>query len=368
MSATLTTLPSGVSPPLTTDNEYNHSGLVVVITAVNLCLVLLSLAARTLNPYHRNSLQRDNYIFYTFVLAAIFQIVIVFCQVHYGWGTPIEDMDTTSKEHMLKIVYTGDIFSIIVLGLSKITACIFYEGLFSQIHHRISYVMLLVMVAWTVLSVLLLGIRCSSNPWSEISAAECSALGPRWEAITALDISTEIVLFVYAALAIHKVKISTEKKIVVFCCLESRILLVPIAAVRLYFILSQISSEDPTLRGSYATVSTEIYIGLSAVCLLTAFLKSLVTVWEDDTGIKFAYRAPPKSDSRSRAAASRNISSHRLSRNLRIERGVEGWEREEDPIIEASEGVRGLQIMKTVHLSVRDESIELSEHARPTGV
>lgn len=63
MSATSTTWPSGVSPPLTTDNDHNHSGLVVVITAVNLCLVLLSLAARTFSSYHRNRLQRDDYAF-----------------------------------------------------------------------------------------------------------------------------------------------------------------------------------------------------------------------------------------------------------------------------------------------------------------
>jgi hypothetical protein len=63
MSATSTTLASGVSPPLTTDNDHDHSGLIVVITAVNLCLVFFSLAARTFSSYHRNRLQRDDYTF-----------------------------------------------------------------------------------------------------------------------------------------------------------------------------------------------------------------------------------------------------------------------------------------------------------------
>lgn len=39
--------------PLTTDNDHDHSGLVMVITAVNLCLVLLSLAAHTFSSYRR---------------------------------------------------------------------------------------------------------------------------------------------------------------------------------------------------------------------------------------------------------------------------------------------------------------------------
>lgn len=63
MSATAKTWPSGVSPPLTTDNDHNHSGLVVVMTAFNLCLILFSLAARTFSSYHRNRLQRDDYTF-----------------------------------------------------------------------------------------------------------------------------------------------------------------------------------------------------------------------------------------------------------------------------------------------------------------
>ena len=217
MSANSTTVSSGVSPPLTTDNNHNHSGLIVVITAFNLCLVLFSVAARTFSSYHRNSLQRDDYTFgalvvqfYTprrelavlellllrlthYKLAAICQIVIVFCQVHYGWGTPIGGIETTSKEQMLKvsrlgyiefsrivnnskIVYVADIFSILVLGLSKMTTCLFYEGLFFQMQHRLSFVILLVMIAWTILSAFLLGIRCSSSPWSEISATECSGL------------------------------------------------------------------------------------------------------------------------------------------------------------------------------------------------
>ncbi|KAJ5951284.1 uncharacterized protein N7479_009697 [Penicillium vulpinum] len=388
MSTTSTTWPSDVSPPLTTDNDHNHSGLVVVITAVSLCLVLFSLAARMFSSYHRNRLQRDDYTFGVLVLAAIVQIIIVFCEVHYGWGTPIDDIESTRKEQMLKvsccgraqilfqssrmiditkIVYAADIFSIVVLGLSKMTSCMFYEGLFSQVQRRIPYVILRVMIVWTIISVLLLGIRCSSKPWSDISAAECSGLPPRWKAITALDISTEVLLLVYAALAIHGVRISTKQKIVVFCALESRVLLIPIAAVRLHFILVQLSSNDPTLLGSFATVSTEIYIGLSATCLLTAFLKSFIAVYEDDIGITYTYRQPSKSDSRSRTTAPRDTLSSRFSRSVRTGRGIRGWEREEDPIIESSGGIQGLQIMKTVQLSVRGESIELSNRGGTTG-
>ena len=110
-----------------------------------------------------------------------------------------------------------------------------------------------------------------------------------------------------------------------------------------------------------------MYIGLSAVFLLTAFLKSFIAVYEDDLGISYRYRGPSKSDSRSRSAHPNDTLSHRLSRSVRTER-VKGWEGEEDPIIDSSEHVQGLQIMKTVHLSVEDESIELPTRGGASGI
>jgi hypothetical protein len=100
---------------------------------------------------------------------------------------------------------------------------------------------------------------------------------------------------------------------------------------------------------------------------LTAFLKTFIAVYEDDIGITYTYRRPSNSDSRSRTATSKDKPSRRLSRSVRIERTVKGWEREEDPIITPSEGFQRLQIMKTVQLSVRDETLELSERGGATG-
>jgi hypothetical protein len=47
---------------------------------------------------------------------------------------------------------------------------------------------------------------------------------PRWIAITVFDIITEILLFLYAGLAIHKIQISLHKKLMVGVTLESRVL------------------------------------------------------------------------------------------------------------------------------------------------
>lgn len=61
--ASATPLPSGVSAPLTTDNDDNHGGLVVIMTSLALVLVLASLAARIYSAVQRHIFQRDDLLF-----------------------------------------------------------------------------------------------------------------------------------------------------------------------------------------------------------------------------------------------------------------------------------------------------------------
>lgn len=144
----------------------------------------------------------------------------------------------------------------------------------------------------------------------------------------------------------------------------------PLAAVRLYFTKTQIDSKYPTLTGSYATVTTEIYLALSVICLVTAFIKTFVAAYVDENGISYT-EGTSASKSRSRSGKSKSINfgsentvSTKIGSNAstRGER-LRGWEREEDPIIDPAEASGGLHIVKTVQLSVRDESIELAERA-----
>jgi hypothetical protein len=61
--STPTAWPSGVSAPLTVENNNNHSALIVLITAFSLVLVVAALAARVFSSYKRHTVQRDDYLF-----------------------------------------------------------------------------------------------------------------------------------------------------------------------------------------------------------------------------------------------------------------------------------------------------------------
>ncbi|KAJ6134890.1 hypothetical protein N7512_000050 [Penicillium capsulatum] len=336
MSTTATTLPSGISAPLTTDNENDHSGLVVIFAAFGLLLVLAALGARIHSSYHRHTVQRDDYTFGGLVVVALAQAAVALSQVHHGWGTRT---DSTSA---LTVTYAAELLSMVVLGLSKITICVFYDSLFSQMQRRVIRGLMGAMVVWMILSVLLLAIRCTDSPWQDISTARCGSLFPRWQAITAIDVTTEMLLLIYSGFAIAKIRISLQKKIMVLVALESRILLVPLAAIRLYYIKQQLNSTDPTLIGAYATVLNQLYLALSVLCQVTAFLKSFIAVYESEEGISYT-EGTSTSKAKSKKAGSAYSLSHKIfpyssgTQSSASADPVKGWERDEDPIMDPAE-------------------------------
>lgn len=59
---TYTSLPPGVSPPLAEDNEFNHTGLVLIFASVCLFLVLSSLGMRIYATSKRSMILSDDYL------------------------------------------------------------------------------------------------------------------------------------------------------------------------------------------------------------------------------------------------------------------------------------------------------------------
>ncbi|CAG8097322.1 unnamed protein product [Penicillium salamii] len=389
MSASSSPFPPDVSAPLTADNPDNHSGLIVILASFYIVLVITALAARTYASFQRRIIQQDDLLFGVLVVVAILQAAVVLLQVHYGWGIRVEPGKAVD-DRMLKAGYAAEIISILVLGLSKVSTCLFYEALFSQTQRYMARIILFAVIIWMIMSTLLLAVRCTPSPWADISEAQCSSLVrrlrnfnhesdlvkagltipvqfPRWQAITALDIVTEVFLFLYSAIAVHRVKISMRKKLMVFLALESRVLLIPLASLRLHFIHSQIISASPILIGAFATVTTEMYLATSVLCLVSAFLKSFIAAYEDSNGISYT-DGMSGSNSKSRKGTSNTFTPKTRSRSrfsATVDR-LRGWEREEDPIMGPTDASGGLQIYRTVQVDVSDEPIELTDAGRAT--
>ncbi|KAL4882459.1 hypothetical protein BJY04DRAFT_41449 [Aspergillus karnatakaensis] len=360
--STLTPLPAGVRAPLATDNDDDHSGLIVVITSFYVVLILASLSARVFSLSRKHFVQKDDYVFAVLVVISIVQASVVLAQVDFGWGTRYGPSTSQAEDRMLKLGYAADILSVVALGLSKISTCLFYQALFSQVRRRLIQGILVASTVWTLVSLFLLAVRCNDHPWYDISD-RCSGLLPRWQAITAFDIVTEVLLIVFSGYAIHKVHIPARKKALVFLALGCRAALIPLSALRIHYTHAQLTSRYPILDGAYATTTTEIYLSLSIVCQVTSSLKFIIAVYEDKDGVSytdgsakgtFKSKIPVSTDSSSHKHRSVSVSAGDRVRLVDAERG-EG--------VETGTASGGLQILRSVSVqwSVRDEGIELDE-------
>lgn len=71
MAVLASSLPPGVSPPLTEDNDHNHNGLVVIVTSLALFLVLASLVIRLFASSKRGLMLQDDHVLFA---AAVCQL------------------------------------------------------------------------------------------------------------------------------------------------------------------------------------------------------------------------------------------------------------------------------------------------------
>ncbi|KAF5865861.1 hypothetical protein ETB97_001928 [Aspergillus alliaceus] len=368
MSALSRPLPPGIAPPLAADNDYNHSGLIVVITSLALFLVLASLSVRIFAATKRSFVLKDDYILLIVVMCACIQVSVTLVSVQYGWGKLSHMILDRDFMPMLKAVYVADLFYVLVLGLSKICTMVFYRSLSIRQTLWTNSAILAGCSAWTVLAMGILGARCSEDPWKDIDS-RCAGLLPRWKATCALDIILEALILAYPTKVIYKVQISFWKKCIVFTVLSCRIILIPLSAVHLHFIQKQTYSSTPTLIGTYATTVAELHLGVSVLVLTVSSLKMFVAVYEDEQGLAYT-----EDISKSQGISDNSHQSKsrlwRWSRQTK-EPSMSSTGYEDDCIVPLASGARNNinAIVKSVQISVTHEArenIELGERGPPS--
>ncbi|KAJ5349473.1 hypothetical protein N7541_007200 [Penicillium brevicompactum] len=334
-------VPSGLTPPLTANNETNHNGVITIITTFALSMVLGSLGIRVYSAYSRRVHQLDDLAFAATVIST------VFVQVHSGWGKTkslIKNGDLGRMEKVtsnistdpfdirgtmltqLKAGYSADLLYAAILSSSKASTALFYRTITLRSSLWISYALLATIILCTPIPILLLAVRCQRQPWP----------------ITAIDIFFEIIMVLYPIRSILRLQTSPSKKITVILVLSCRVLLIPVAAIHFYYIGKQMMSSDPTLQGSYATVLAELHVSLSVVVLTAPLMKPFVAAYVDENGLAYTD----------------DISTSRTKPRLtpRSDRSDETGSRSSQgaPLV-------GNRIMKSVHISVDREGVELSE-------
>ncbi|CAG8046395.1 unnamed protein product [Penicillium nalgiovense] len=304
--ATPSPVPSSLSPPLTVDTEINHNGVITIIASFSLFLVLGSLGIRVYSAYSRRVRQLDDLTFAATVAG-----------------------------------YSADILYIAILSSSKASTALFYRTITLRSSLWMSYALLTVTLLCAPVAIVLLAVRCDRHPWHDIST-QCSILFPHWQAVTALDITFEIILLLYPIRAITRLHTTLSNKVIVILVLSCRVLLIPIGAIHLHYMTQQVNSADPTLEGTFATVVAELHVAFSVLVLTAPLMKPFVAAYVDENG-------PAYTDDASKSRTNHKLTPHSDRSNATY------------PGPRMSNSPAKNRIMKSIEISVDHEDVELLE-------
>ncbi|KAJ5781302.1 hypothetical protein N7457_006462 [Penicillium paradoxum] len=284
--ATLSPVPSGLIPPLTVDNDLNHNGVITVIASFALFLVVGSLGIRVYSAYNRRVYQLDDATFAATVILALAHIVTVFVQIHFGWGKSKSLIADQDRNRVEKAAYSADLLYVAILSSSKASTALFYRTITFRSLLWMAYGLLIVILLCAPITIILLAVRCSHQPWHDINN-QCPVLLSHWQILTILDIILEVTILLYPVRSILQLQIILSKKIIVILILGFRSFLIPIGAVHLHYMNRQVNSSDPTLEGSLATILAELHVALSVLVLTAPLMKPFIAAYVDENGLAY---------------------------------------------------------------------------------
>ncbi|CAI7660814.1 unnamed protein product [Penicillium pancosmium] len=276
-------VPPGQSPPFETIDDKHHAGIIILTAAICLVISLVSLLIRV---YVRKFLSppwgSDDIILLGATITAVAESIIIFHSSSIGFGTDISLVAENAVNRIQNSLVTADILYLLTLYLSKCCVIAIYLRLTPRERHKsFLWATLGLSTVGVFVSVLAISVDCEGNkPWA-IPGVQCQNLFARWQAIVALDISTETLLFTFSIALVWGLQMHNSHKIVIIVCFAARLPLIIFSSLRLSALREYATTENPTLAAISHTVFTQLQLNYSLIACtvfcLRPFMSALTT-------------------------------------------------------------------------------------------
>ncbi|KAI9758662.1 MAG: hypothetical protein M4579_002910 [Chaenotheca gracillima] len=257
----------------------------VVLSAVLPAITTLIVALRlTLRRLQRFGWGIDDYLATLALLNIWILSTLTILGWHIGLGRHRDDVPYAYWTLYLKGLFVYDIFYVLGIGLVKLSILFFYERVFA-IERRVLILLRCLeafILCWVVATIIASIFECTpvSYFWTRVKLApgSCVDLTSLAASQAALNVATDVLIYIFPIPIVWKLHISKRKKIGVIIVFLSGAVVVALSIVRASS-LQEILSEDFT----YADVKTsswsmtESCVGLITACLPTT--KSVFMAW-----------------------------------------------------------------------------------------
>ncbi|KAH8432486.1 uncharacterized protein LDX57_010123 [Aspergillus melleus] len=279
------TVPEGQSAPFETIDSKHHAGIIIITTAICMVITLVCLLIRMyvrllLSP----PLAFDDIILLGGTVTAIVESIIVFYSASIGFGTAITLLDDRRVSRIQNHIAASDVLYLVTLFLSRCCIVAIYSRLTPRRSHKnILWTTFAISTASIIISIFIVTVDCSVNkPW--VTPGEhCVNLFPRWQFITAIDIITEVFLFLFSVGLVYGLQMPVRHKVVIMISFAARLPLIPLESLRLAAFHKFINSHNPTFDSIAHYVWTQVEMNYSLVACtvfcLRPFMNAVTTAY-----------------------------------------------------------------------------------------
>ncbi|KAJ6092079.1 hypothetical protein N7467_004048 [Penicillium canescens] len=278
-------VPPGQSPPFETIDDKHHAGIIIITGAI--CL-MISLVCLLIRVYVRAFLSppwgSDDIILLGATIFAIAESIIIFHAASIGFGTDILLLTEKAVDRIQNSLFAADILYLLTLYLSKCCIIAIYLRLTPRKRHKsILWATFGLSTVGVIVSVLVIAVNCEGNkPWA-VPGEQCHNLFPRWQAIAALDISTEILLFAFSVALVWGLQMHISHKIVIMVSFAARLPLIIFSGLHLSTLKEYTTTKNPTFTAISHTVFTQLHLNYAiitcTVFCLRPFMNALTTYY-----------------------------------------------------------------------------------------
>ncbi|KAJ5164590.1 uncharacterized protein N7500_006420 [Penicillium coprophilum] len=276
-------VPPGQSPPFEVVDDLHHGAWVIITAAMGL---VMSLACFLIRLYVRLMLippfARDDWVLLGATAVAVVQSSLIFYACSRGFGTSISLLKDGRLDQIQALIATSDIIALIIIYLSKCCVVAIYLRLTPQKpHNRASWATLALCTVWIIPAIFIVLVNCELNtPWRNDSG-QCHNLYIRWQFIAAVDVTTELLLFLLAVMLLKGLFMSVRRKLAVGFAFIFRFPLIIFSLIHISTLHTALNNEDTTLAAVRPTVwmQVELHYALVAcsVFCLRPFMAAVST-------------------------------------------------------------------------------------------
>ncbi|KAH9866608.1 hypothetical protein J1614_008300 [Plenodomus biglobosus] len=228
-------------------------GLLVVTGAIVLAYVWTCFLIRLWLRQQTREWRADDWALTIATFLDTAQSALIFHLVDLGLGASLQDLPQAQLVELGKEGFVSQLLYIYVLYASKLSVLLLYLRLSPGGAQGIaSWTLIAASSIWAVLSTILIATPC--NPLQAAQEdIDCTNRWPKWQAIGALDIVTEVFIFGVAFQLVWGLQMRTRAKILVIFAFSARLPVIAIASIRLYYLWQRLTGSTYTFQYIVAT-------------------------------------------------------------------------------------------------------------------